>query len=150
MRALKNARTDEAQKAALRSLAGFGTPWSTLAPVLEQVVANPATSLDIRGFIFGIVTFQVRQEKFGLQQREAVQFLCREFLAVKDTRLLLGFVLNLKLLLHYTGQSEGRQGRLPIERLIIEALKQRKSMGSMPAEIVEQYQDIEETHPEIR
>ncbi len=150
MRALKNARTDEAQKAALRSLAGFGTPWSTLAPVLEQVVANPATSLDIRGFIFGIVTFQVRQEKFGLQQREAVQFLCREFLAVKDTRRLLGFVLNLKLLLHYTGQSEGRQGRLPIERLIIEALKQRKTMGSMPTEIVEQYQDIEETHPEIR
>lgn len=147
---LRSARSDEARKAALRELVRLRTPWSSLAPVLEPLVKDPTTNADVRGFIFGIVTFAVIHEVFAAPRTDIVQFLCREFVTTQNPRLLLHYILNLKLLLTYTGQSEGRQGRLPLEQKIIEALNERASIGPLPPELAEQYRQIRATHPTVR
>lgn len=147
---LRSTSSDEARKAALRELVRLKTPWSSLAPVLEPQIKDPAASPDFRSFLFGIVTFAVTHEVFAAPRTDAVQFLCREFVATQNPRLLLHYILNLKLLLSYTSQSEGRQGRLPLEKQIVEALNERASIAPLPPELAEQYRQIHATHPAVR
>jgi hypothetical protein len=147
---LRRGSSEAGRMAALRSLIGMGVPWSTLAPVLDHLSADPATGARLREFIFGIVAFAVAQERFGKQQGPAVQFLCRAFLAAPDAATALMDLLHLKLVLRYTGQTEGRAARLPLERQIIDALNQRAAAGAWSAELAEQYRQIRQTHPEVR
>ncbi|WP_139350292.1 hypothetical protein [Rhodanobacter sp. C03] len=146
---LRTSRSDKAREAALRVLLQHKTPWNSLAPALESLLKDPITSVDLRGFIFGIVVFAITHEGLAAPQTDPVRFLCREFVAEQNPRSSLQQLLQLKLLLRYTGQSEERQERLPMEKLVIEALNQRAAMKPLPAELEEQYRQIRATYPAV-
>jgi hypothetical protein len=147
LQCLEQSRSEEGRKSSLRSLVRANTPWPKLAHALEHVMAEPVSSPNMRTFVFGIVAFAVMKESFASDQLQAVDFLCREFVAEQNPRTALQFILNLKLLLRFTGQKEGRNARLPLEQRIIGALKRRLSIGRIPPELEEQYRQIQAAHP---
>jgi hypothetical protein len=135
---------DEGRKAALRSLIKAKVAWPKLAAALGR-----NSSPDIRTFVFGIVAYAVMRERFGADQPQAVDFLCREFAVEQNPRIALQYVLTLKLLLRYTAQEEGKHDRLPLEQRIVDALKQRRSMAPLTPELAEQYKQIQAAYPGI-
>ncbi|HXD33126.1 MAG TPA: hypothetical protein VN643_18535 [Pyrinomonadaceae bacterium] len=147
---LRGARTSEMIEVALRSLVRLRVSWASLYPILERIMNDSKLDFRARSFVFGIVTFAITHDVFAVQQSNSVQFLCDTFLAEGNPRLSLQYVLNLKLLLRYTAQSDGRQRRMPMERQIIRALKLRASQGPLSPEVLEQYREIQQTHPELR
>jgi hypothetical protein len=107
------------------------------------------TESTIKPFAFGIVTFGVVSENFYADQEQAVNFLCREFIAERNSRIALQYILSFKLLLRYTLEEPGRASRLPLGRQIIDALKRRAAEVPLSPEITEQYRQIQAAHPGI-
>jgi hypothetical protein len=135
-------------RVALRSL--IATPavdWALIQPALLRVLANPRLSSAIRAFSFGIIAFAVMQEKWGAQQRNAVEFLCRQFEAERDSRLALQQILALKLVLRYASEEASAAARQPLRQSILECLKQRVAMVPLPPELHQQLQQTRAAYP---
>jgi hypothetical protein len=137
---------DEVRKAALRSLIRANAAWPKLAGALEKVMAEPDPG--VHTFVFGIVTFAEMNERFGDEQPQALDFLCRQFVSEKSPRIAMQYVLNIKLLLSYTSRKDEKE-RVPLQRRISEALKQRRSQAPLTAELAEQYKQIQAAYAGI-
>lgn len=147
---LGRCRTGEARQVALRSLLHLNIAWPALAPAAERLMADPSTDQATRSFLFGIVTYALVHDRFAAPHADVARFLCHAFLAARDDRLSLQYLLQLKLLLRYTEQEEARQSRLPLRQQVIAALKQRAAQGNLSSQLEEQYRQIRSAYPEVR
>ena len=140
---------EEGRKAALRSLLQMQVDWTHLLPVLERLVQNPNLSDEMRAFSFGIVVFGLTQGRWGPDQVEAVDFLCRQFESEGQPQLMLRYILSLKLALRYTMEEGVRAAREPMRRRIVDCLKGRESTASMVPQLAEQYRQLRAAYPRL-
>ncbi|MGC2236671.1 MAG: hypothetical protein WA584_10950 [Pyrinomonadaceae bacterium] len=144
---LDTASSDEGRKAALRSLVNAPVEWGKLAPELERLLSNSKNSSNIRVFGFGIAAFGVIEEKWS-DNRPAVDFLCRIFLAENDARMTMQYMQHLKLILRYSDDESFRKVRQPIRRQILDCLRRREATGRLEPQLEEQFKQVWATYPE--
>ncbi|MGH9631057.1 MAG: hypothetical protein ACRD7E_22345 [Bryobacteraceae bacterium] len=144
---MDGASADEGRKAALRSLVAVPVAWEQMRPALENMLGAPQISPGFRAFVFGIVAFAVMEEKWGAEQQNAAGFLCRLFLAERDARLALQYILHLKLILRYGDSEKHRKAREPVLHQVVDCLRRRETMGGLDPQMQEQYRQIRATHP---
>jgi hypothetical protein len=144
---LGHARHDEGRRAALRTLIHTPVEWTALEPILEQLMVNPQVGHNMRTFVFGIVTFAVTEEQWGASHPQAVNFLCRLFLAEQDTNFTLQYILSIKKVLRYSYDETAHSMRKPVGQQLLDCLKRRETLGSLDPPIQEQYRQIRASYP---
>jgi hypothetical protein len=144
---LLNARFDQGKKAALRTLVRERTPWQQLQPVIERLMGDAKLSTPMREFAFGIVVIGLRRDRWQSDPMSVVDFLCRQFGVEADRELLLLYILQLKLLLHYASQEAERAAWAPALKRTADCLRRRESALSAVPELAEEYRELRAAHP---
>ena len=145
---LRTARSDDARQAALRSLvASKSTDWPLLQPALQTLLASLPPAAGMRSFVTGIVAFGVMQQRWGTQQPDAVDFLCRQFEATQDDGLAVHQLLTLKLVLNHLSDEATAVQRQPLRQRIFQSLKQRAASGPLAPAVQQQYEQIRAAYP---
>jgi hypothetical protein len=144
---LKGAPSAEGQKAALRSFIAEGGEWTELDPVLDQCLNNSRLSRDFRAFGFGIIAFNVAQERWGASRDAVLDFLCRIFATERDPKLAMQYFYSLGLIFNYCDDEDFRTQRRTVRRRVEGCLERRPSLkisGGPPVEryLEEQYQKL--------
>lgn len=140
-----NSPSDIGRKAALRSFIAEGGQWAQLAPILERLLTNSQLSRDFQAFAFGIVAFNVIQEKWGDARDEVLQFLCRRFSEEREPRLAIQYVYSLGLIFNYCDDENFRRQRRVVRQTLERCLEERRSLvaGDSPdRSLEEQYQAL--------
>jgi hypothetical protein len=141
LRFLTNARSDEARRVALRSLAHAGADWSEISPSLKTLFSDPSLSRDIKIFAFGLVTFYVTEGRWTKDSNQAIELLCEAF-AHSDSKLEIQYLQGFKTILSYTAEEPAVESRKPLRRKIMETLEQRESRGVSDPALKEEYRRI--------
>jgi hypothetical protein len=144
---LQHAGFDEGRMVALRSLLHLFPTWPDLSPILERMMIASASNSRMKGFLFGIIAFAIMNEKFTDNHIEALDFLCRNFIVEKDSRIALSYILHMKFMLHFTTQEANRQHHLALKHRIVDALKRRAALEPLPPELAEQFKEIRAAYP---
>jgi hypothetical protein len=145
---LKGAPSDAGRKAALRSFIAEGGGWLNLDPVLDQSLKDSRLSRDFRAFGFGIIAFNVTQEKWGDARDAVVDFLCRVFGSERDPKLAMQYLYSLGLIFKYCDDENFRAQRRTVRRRFEGCLEQRSSLKIAGGPAVEQY--LEEQYQNLR
>jgi len=146
LRYLAASRSDNGRKAALRVLLSLKVPWPKLNPFVDFLMGGAGVSPQMRGYVFGIVTFAVMKGKFETHDLEAVEFLGRHFVSETNPQTALEFVLNLKTLLNFASQDATGT---PLASRIADALRRRASGGPLPPAVAGQLREIHAAHPGV-
>jgi hypothetical protein len=145
---LKGAPSAEGQKAALRSFIAEGGEWTELDPVLDQSLKNSRLSRDFRAFGFGIIAFNVTQERWGASRDAVLDFLCRIFATERDPKLAMQYLYSLGLIFNYCDDEDFRTQRRTVRRRVEGCLEQRPSLKTSGGPPVERY--LEEQYQKLR
>lgn len=144
---LDDARFDESRKSALRALVQMPIEWKALAPALDHFWDRASLSAGVRAFSFGIVVYGLTQERWKADQVSVADFLVRRFEAEENPKLVLQYVLHLKLALKYSLQGHEKGVLEPVPKRIADALRRREPIVSRMPDIAEQYRQIRATYP---
>jgi hypothetical protein len=146
---LNGSPLDQGRQAALRVLVQMPIEWTQLSPALDRLIANASMTDKMRAFSFGIVVFGLTHDRWKADQVAVSAFLCRQFESERRPRLLLQYVLSLKVALQYTMEEATRSAREPERKRIVDCLKRRESTAPMTPEVADQYRQIRATYPGI-
>ena len=144
---LKHTQLDEGRRVALRALIQLPVEWVNLEPVLSPMITNPQAGTTIRSFIFGIVTFAVTENIWGVSNPQAVDFLCQQFSTEKNATLTLSYLLHIKQALSYSYDETTNSMSNYTGQRMLDCLKRRESLGPLEPPIQEQYQQIHASYP---
>lgn len=146
---LNNAPTEQGRKSALRVLVQMTIGWKELAAALDRLLSTASLTDDMRAFSFGIVVNGLTQHRWKSDQVSVADFLARRFEAEQNPKLLLRYILFLKVLLNYSMDQAEKEDREPIRKRIINSLKRREATVSMIPELAEQYRQIRAAYPDM-
>lgn len=125
---LRNSTSDMGRTSALRSFIGQKGQWVQLAPILEPLLMNSQLSSEFHAFAFGIVAFNVTQEKWGNARDDVLRFLCRRFSEEHDPRLAIQYVYSLGLIFNYCDDENFRRQRRAMRQILERCLDERRSL----------------------
>jgi hypothetical protein len=86
-------------------------------------------SRDLRAFGFGIVAFNVTQEKWNGEIDEVLEFLCRTFADEPDPRLTMQYLYSLVMIFNYCDAEYADDKRQAVRRRLAACLDNRSSLG---------------------
>lgn len=146
---LNDAPLEEGRKAALRTLVQEHIEWNRLAPRLDGLFLNRSFSDAMRSFSFAILVYGLTRDDWKADQASIADFLARQFESEGKPKLLLQYILSLKLVLKYsTGKDDKISGELVTKRITACLKKKEQSVSGIP-EMVEQYRQIRSTYPSL-
>jgi len=143
---LRSASMDQGRKAALRTLVQRDVAWKPLAANLDALMADKSTTGGTREFAFGIVVFALTQGHWAAEQPVVADFLCRQFEREQQPKLLLSYILVLKLALKYSPEQATLAARQPLRNRVVDCLKRREAEASRLPELAEQYRQLRAAH----
>jgi hypothetical protein len=141
----ESAATEQARKAALRSLIREKADWTQFAVALDHVLAGSQPSRTMQSFCFGIVVYGIKEGEWVADHERTAEFLCRTVTSERDPSLLLQYVLNFKLLLEYCDRKFPE--REPLQNQIFGCLKSRESQGPLDKQVRYQFDMIRAAYP---
>jgi len=144
---VERARLDQGRKAALRSVVREGIDWERLGPVLDRLMANPSVDDAVLAYAFGVVVFGLRNGRWKASQPAVADILGRRYESEGRPKLLLQYILNLKLLLAYAMEEGQRNRRESLRARIVLALRRKEASASMLPEVAQQYRSIRAMYP---
>jgi hypothetical protein len=146
---VEQAPLEHGRKAALRALLQMRVDWPRLMPTLKRLRTNPTLSDEMRAYSFGIVTFGLTRGQWESNQVPVTDFLCDQFESEWRPKLMLSYILSLKLALRYAIEEAAKVEREPVRKRIVEGLKRRESTAAKTPELAEQYRQLRAVYPNI-